>query len=59
MNSEIQILYTNHSVIQMFQRKISTKEIETVLETGETIMNYPNDKPLPSKLLFSVVNSRP
>jgi hypothetical protein len=43
----------------MFQRKISTKEIETVLETGETIMNYPNDKPLPSKLLFSVVNSRP
>ncbi len=53
------ILYTNHSAKQMFQRKISTKDVENVLETGEIIMNYPEDKPFPSKLLFSYVNSRP
>ena len=43
----------------MFYRNISTNEIKEVLKTGQIIMNYPDDKPLPSKLLFSEINSRP
>ncbi len=58
MNNQT-IFYTNHAVQQMFQRNITTLEVENVLLTGETIMNYPDDKPLPSSLLFSLVNSRP
>lgn len=53
------ILYSNHAVKQMFSRDISTNEVEYILENGETIMNYPDDKPFPSKLLFCKINSRP
>jgi hypothetical protein len=53
------ILYTNHAVKQMFQRNISTNEVEEVLESGEVIMEYIDDKPFPSKLLFSIINLRP
>jgi len=53
------IFYTNHAVKQMFQRNISTAEVESALQKGEIIMNYPDDKPSPSKLLFSTVDSRP
>jgi len=57
--TEHYIFYTNHAVRQMFQRNISTTEIEYVLETGKIIMDYLDNKPLPSKLLFSMVNLRP
>lgn len=53
------ILFTNHAAKQMFQRNISTTEVENVLENGVNIMDYPDDKPLPSKLLFSIINLRP
>jgi hypothetical protein len=53
------LFYTNHAIKQMFQRNITTSEIEEVLNNGETIIDYPNDKPLPSKLLFYMINERP
>jgi hypothetical protein len=43
----------------MFQRNISTNEVEYVLKRGEIIIDYPNDKPFPSKLLFCFYNERP
>ncbi len=43
----------------MFVRGISTDEIEYILKNGETIMEYPEDKPYPSKLLFAFCNKRP
>ncbi len=53
------ILYTNHAAKQMFSRNILTTDVEFILENGEAIMNYPEDKPFPSKLLFCKINSRP
>ncbi len=43
----------------MFQRQISTEEVEFVLKYGEVIKEYPKDKPLPSRLIFAVYKRRP
>ncbi len=53
------ILYTNHAVKQMFQRCITTKDVEIVLQTGKAIINYPEDKPFPSQPLLGFCNERP
>ncbi len=53
------IFYSNHAVKQMFQREILTEEVEFVIKKGETIKNYPDDKPYPSKLLFANCKGRP
>ena len=52
------VLYTNHAVKQMFSRNISVTEEADVLENGNVVIDYLDDKPFPSKLLFSKVNSR-
>ena len=43
----------------MFQRNISTHEVEYIIENGETIHEYPEDKPYPSKLLLAFYKKRP
>jgi Domain of unknown function (DUF4258) len=39
----------------MYQRSITAEEVRTVIQTGETIEDYPNDFPYPSRLLFGMV----
>lgn len=51
--------YSNHAVFQMFKRSISADEVEEVITHGETIKDYPNDKPHPSFLILKTVNGRP
>ncbi len=55
----MKVLFSNHAAKQMFKRMISTNEVKEVLEKGETIMNYNDDKPYPSKLLLAFINNRP
>lgn len=43
----------------MFQRRISKEDVQEVLETGETIEVYPDDKPYPSRLLLGWRQARP
>lgn len=43
----------------MFSCTIATDEVEYALENRETIMDYPDDKPQPSKLLLAFYNERP
>ena len=43
----------------MFSRAISTDEVEYALKDGVAIMDYPDDKPNPSKLLLAFCNERP
>ena len=43
----------------MFYRNISTDEVGHTLQNGVPIMEYPDDKPYPSKLLFATYNLRP
>lgn len=44
-----------HAHERCFQRGISRDEIRNVLETGETIREYPDDTPLPSYLVLGWV----
>jgi len=43
----------------MAQRKISEADIRHVLEKGETIEEYPQDKPYPSRLVLGWGDERP
>ena len=43
----------------MFQRGIDEKEIKDTLERGETIEEYPNDIPFPSRLVLGWSGQRP
>ncbi len=43
----------------MVSRNISDVDVRTVIQNGEVIKEYPDDKPYPSKLLFAMVGYRP
>ena len=43
----------------MFEREISGADIRTIIESGETISEYPDDIPYPSKLILGYVDRRP
>ena len=45
--------------MKMFERQISKTEVEVVLDTGEEINDYPDDRPLPSSLMLGFVSKRP
>ncbi|WP_250631627.1 DUF4258 domain-containing protein [Rhodoflexus caldus] len=48
-----------HSLQRMFERSISTDEIELVIAIGEVIEEYPTDKPYPSVLIPGFIGKRP
>lgn len=43
----------------MFCRQISSGDIRVVLETGEIIQSYPEDRPYPSRLVLGWRGSTP
>ncbi len=51
--------YSGHIIRRMFEREITDNDIITVINKGEIITEYPNDKPFPSKLILGVINKRP
>jgi len=51
--------FSGHATVQMFKRGIQVEEIETVLETGKLIKEYPEDKPHASFLMLGFINNRP
>ena len=59
MRNEIKYIFRIHAVRRMFQRGIDEKEIKDILENGETIEEYPNDIPFPSRLVLGRSAGRP
>jgi sulfur transfer protein SufE len=53
------LVFRVHAIRRMFQRHIREKEVRHVLETGETIETYPEDRPHPSRLVLGRCESRP
>jgi hypothetical protein len=53
------IIYSGHAVLRMGQRGINTVEIETILNSGLIIENYPSETPYPSYLLLCWSGNRP
>ncbi|TYP95633.1 protein of unknown function (DUF4258) [Fodinibius salinus] len=51
--------FTGHATEQMFARKISIDDVKTVIQNGQRIASYPDDRPYPSYLMFSYINQRP
>jgi hypothetical protein len=43
--------WTNHMLVRIFQRNISTDDVVTALPKGEIIEHYPTDYPFPSCLI--------
>jgi len=53
------MILKRHAVWRMAKRKILLRDLAHVLEVGEVIEWYPDDQPLPSKLLLGFCGERP
>ena len=53
------ILFSDHIISQMFRRNISLEEVKFILNTGEVIREYKDDKPYPSFLILGFIDYRP
>ena len=53
------IIYRTHALVRMFQRRIRVEDVRGVLVNGETIEDYPDDVPYPSRLILGWRGGRP
>lgn len=53
------LIFRVHAIQRMVERGISETDVREVLEGGETIENYPDDTPYPSRLVLGLRGSRP
>lgn len=44
--------FSGHAIRRMFEREISVEDVKQAVQANEVIAAYPDDKPLPSRLLF-------
>lgn len=54
-----ELKFSRHAVTQMFARSIQKDDVLSVLQSGNTVTSYPDDRPLPSKLILGFVDGRP
>lgn len=48
-----------HAIQRMFEREISRDDVSEVVQNGEVIRRYTDDKPYPSQLVLGWRNKRP
>ncbi|MDE3166242.1 MAG: DUF4258 domain-containing protein [Acidobacteriota bacterium] len=53
------VVFSGHAVQRMFERGIGRDGVLAVIADGETIAEYRDDTPFPSRLLLGVANSKP
>jgi hypothetical protein len=53
------LIYTGHALARMFARAIAPDEVRAVIDLGETIADYPDDKPYPSVMMLGTASGRP
>ena len=53
------LVYRVHALQHMFERGITEEDVRHVLETGEVIERYPDDRPYPSRLVLGWREDRP
>lgn len=54
-----QVEFRIHALKRMFQRRISSRAVMHILETGVTVEQYPDDFPYPSRLVLGWWESQP
>jgi len=52
------LVFSGHALRQMFARSITTQDIRTVIDDGEVIASYPDDRPYPSEMLLGFSGGR-
>lgn len=53
------LVFSVHALQRMFERQLGVEDVEAVIESGEMIEDYPNDKPYPSWLVLAWRGARP
>lgn len=53
------VIFRVHAIKRMAKRLISEADVRHVLEVGEVIEDYPEDRPYPSKLLLAWIAAKP
>ncbi len=53
------VVFTGHAISRIFERAINKNTVTQVLESGEIIVEYPEDKPFPSYLLLGFIDGKP
>ena len=56
---EDNFIISDHARVRMFQRNVSTEDIEQVILYGEIIEEYADDEPCPSALFLGSVGGTP
>jgi hypothetical protein len=59
LRNNIKYIFRIHAVRRMFQRGIDETEVKDIVEQGETIEEYPDDSPFPSRLVLGWSENRP
>ncbi|MBU1404638.1 MAG: DUF4258 domain-containing protein [Proteobacteria bacterium] len=54
-----ELIFTGHAIQRIFERRISVADVKTVIETGQIIDTYPDDRPHPSFLLLGFRKNTP
>lgn len=57
--ADYEMKFRLHAVQRMFERRITDEDVRHVIESGEVIQEYVDDKPYPSRLLLGWVARRP
>ncbi len=55
----MKLVFRQHAIRRMFERRISVEDVNAALANGKTIEDYPDDKPYPSQLLLGYAGARP
>ena len=53
------IIFSGHAIQQMFHREITKNDVIKVIDNGQIISDYPEDKPYPSCLILGFTNGKP
>jgi len=54
-----EVRYSRHAFERMFQRGISPEVVGTLIQSGEIIASYPDDRPYPSYLMLGYHDGLP
>ena len=55
----MKLTFRIHAIQRMFERQISPEDVRSVVESGETIQEYRDDTPYPSRLVLGWKIERP
>ena len=53
------LIYTTHAARRMYERAVYPRHVRHVLQTGEIIEVYQDDRPLPSYLMLGWIEPEP